>query len=175
MLTFLLKRMFAAMGRRYDYDVSYMHEFAAADPAAIRRFALAMPFFTQSPKVPKNAFWAAKLRATMHADCGTCLRLVVSMAEDSGIEAQLVRDILTGNATDKHAALGAAYADAVLSSAPELPELIHRIGQAWGQKGLANMSAAVCSGQFFPTFKRGFGHGNACAPVLRQLEERLVA
>lgn len=175
MVTYFLKRMFTAMGRRYDYDVGYMHELAGADKSALRKFALAMPFFTQAPNVPKNAYWAAKLRATKDADCGSCLRLVATMAEEAGLSPALIRDILRGETDNQHAALGVAYADAVLGNLPELQQLTEQIGKRWGHKGLASLATAVCSGQFFPTFKRGLGHGNACEPVLRQLETRLAA
>lgn len=175
MLTMILKRMFAAMGRRYDYDVTYMHELVDADRISARKFAFAMPFFTQTPKVPGKAYWAANLRATMQADCGPCLRLVATMAEENGISSSLIWEILSGTTADDDARLGADYADAVLSNSPELPELIHRISKAWGHKGLASLSKAVCSGQFFPTFKRGLGHGQACEPVMRDLEVRLAA
>ncbi len=170
MLTAFLKRKIAAVGREYDYDVSYMHELASVDARAFRRFVFAMPFFSQPAKAPERAFWAAKLRSTMHADCGSCLRLVITMARQSGMETTLIRDILTGNSTDADAALGADYADAVVNNSPDLAEVISKIRKMYGKRGLASMAAAVCSGQFFPVFKRGFGHGNACEPILRQLE-----
>ncbi len=170
MISAWLKRRFDRMGRTFDYDVSYMHELIDADPEAGRKFALATMFFSQPPKVPKNTFWAAKLVACKHADCGPCLRLVINMAERSGIERNLIRDILLAIPADTDAALGQAYARAVLDNAPELPELIGEIERRWGKKGLANMSVAVMSGLFYPMFKRGFGHGIACEPVLKELE-----
>lgn len=175
MITWWLKRKFDEMGREYDYDVSYMRELAEADPGALRKFALAMPFFTQQPKASRNACWAAKLRSCKHADCGPCLRLVIDMARRLGVEDQTIREILIGIPTDGDAALGQAYADAVLDNSPDLPELISKIEAKWGKKGLASMSAAVLSGQFFPVFKRGFGHGIACEPVLKELEAKIAA
>ncbi len=176
MITAFLKRRFDAMSREYDgYDVSYMHELADADPSALRKFAFAMPFFIQAPNVPKNAYWATKLRSCRQADCGPCLRLVIEMATRAGIDRGIIRDVLVKIPADGDAALGQAYADAVLANSPDLPELIAKIEQNWGKKGLANMSAAVISGQFFPVFKRGFGHGIACEPVLQQLEAEQVA
>ncbi|MEX0345663.1 MAG: hypothetical protein AB3N20_12115 [Rhizobiaceae bacterium] len=175
MITWWLKRKFDEMGREYDYDVSYMHELAEADPAALRKFALAMPFFTQPPRASAHACWAAKLRSCKHADCGPCLRLVIDMARRFGTEDQTIREILIGTPVDHDAALGQAYADAVLGNSPELPELINKIESRWGKKGLASMSAAVMSGQFFPVFKRGFGHGMACEPVLKELEAKIAA
>lgn len=170
MITAWLKRRFDRMGRTFDYDVGYMHELIDADPVAGRKFALAMPFFSQPPKVAKNAFWAAKLVACKHADCGPCLRLVIEMARRSGIEQQVIRDTLLATPSDSDAALGQAYANAVLNNAPELAGLIDEIERRWGRKGLANMSTSVMSGLFYPTFKRGFGHGIACEPVLKELE-----
>ncbi len=175
MITWWLKRKFDAMGREYDYDVSYMHKLADADPGALQKFALAMPFFTQPPKASKKACWAAKLRSSKHADCGPCLRLVIDMARRFGMEDQTIHEILIGTPSDHDAALGQAYADAVLDNSPELPELISKIEAKWGKKGLASMSAAVMSGQFFPVFKRGFGHGIACEPVQKELEAKIAA
>ncbi len=175
MITWWLKRKFDQMGREYGYDVSYMHELADADPEALRKFAFAMPFFTQSPKVAKNAFWAAKLCSCKQADCGPCMRLVIEMARRAGIDGDIIRDVLVGTPADDDAALGRAYADAVLANSADLPELIGRIEQKWGKRGLASMSTAVMSGQFFPVFKRGFGHGMACEPVLKELEETEAA
>ena len=175
MITAWLKRKFDAMGREFDYDVSYMHELADADPAALRKFAFAMSFFTQPPKVPISAFWAAKLFACKRADCGPCLRLVIDMAGRAGIDQTQIRDILIATPAEPDAALGQAYAAAVLDNAPDLAELIDTIEQKWGKKGLASMSTAVMSGQFFPMFKRGFGHGIACEPVLKELEANIAA
>lgn len=175
MITGFLKRKFDAMGRSFDYDVSYMHELADADAEAVRKFALAMPFFQQQPKVPKNAYWAVKLRACMHADCGACLRLVIEMAKRSGIDPTVTRDILIATPADSEAALGQAYADAVLKNTADLAGLVAEIEAKWGKKGLASVSTAIVSGQFFPLFKRGFGHGNVCEPVLRELEMEQAA
>lgn len=170
MLTRYFKSRIAAMGREYDYDVEYMHEFADIDRGSFRKFVFAAPFLTQAHIGPKNAFWAAKLRSTMKADCGSCLRLTIEMARRDGIDQALIRLVVSGKPTDKDALLGVQYADAVLDNDPAIVEIIETIETQWGKKVLANLATAVVAGQFFPLFKRGFGHGNACEPVLRELE-----
>ena len=52
---------------------------------------------------------------------------------------------------------------------PTVGELGEAILDRWGRPTLNEIAGAIAFGQFFPTFKRGLLHAQACEPVLAEL------
>lgn len=169
-----LKRQFARFGNRYAYDTRYMVDLVDTDQRGALKLVFAS-FFTQHRfGLPAAPYYAAKVVAARHADCGSCLRLAIDMAVEQGVSVAGLRQILSGEdaAAPADLALAACYARAVLDNAAELPSIIDQCAARWGQAGVAGLAAAVTSGQFYPVFKRGLGHGNACMPVMAWLDQQ---
>ena len=168
----LLKRQLRKFQSRYGYDTFYMRELIDTDEFGALKLALISPFTDERFSLPAAPYFAARLTATRRADCGSCLKLVITMAREVGVELEAIEALLDGAAValPDDMVLAERYARAVLDNDPELPDIIDACQQRWGKAGIAGLSAAVVSGQLYPTFKRGLGHGNACEPVLAWLK-----
>ena len=169
-----LKKQFADFGARYTYDTRYMQALVDTDQRGAIKLVLASFFTRHHFGLAAAPYYAAKIIATRHADCGSCLRLAIDMAKEQGVPLADIRQIMSNddNAAPADMALAARYARAVLENAPALPEIIEECTARWGKGGVAGLAAAVTSGQFYPIFKRGLGHGNACTSVMAWLDSQ---
>ena len=174
--------LMGSFARRYDYDASYMGEYAEASPGGFLRYLMAAPFSQYRKRAPKHVYFAAKVVATRRSDCGPCLRLVYNMAKEAGIDEAVLRAALQDDVTgliDRQQAeevdLAIRYANAVLDhDLPKVGELGEAILARWGRPTLNEIAGAIAFGQFFPTFKRGLLHAQACEPVLAELVAKPV-
>jgi ubiquinone/menaquinone biosynthesis C-methylase UbiE len=78
-----------------DYDASYLHEIVEASPRAAWMFSRAAAIGKYRKDVPVAAWTAAAIAAVRHEDCGPCTQLGVSMAERAGVDAKVLRAVLT--------------------------------------------------------------------------------
>jgi hypothetical protein len=162
---------------RYDYDASYMGEYAAASPGGFWRYLLAMPFAQYRKRAPADVYFAAKLVATRRADCGPCLRLVYNMAREAHVDEVVIRAALTDEACAANDTTQARDVDLVVRYANAVLDqdllTVGEVGEAlverWGEAVLNEVAGAIAFGQFFPTIKRGLMHAQACEPVLKEL------
>ncbi|MDO6962871.1 carboxymuconolactone decarboxylase family protein [Rhizobium alvei] len=170
MIKWLVGRNLRAFSNRYDYDTGYMHEVLEVDAGAILKLALARSFLGHAGTLPAAVWHAARLRATLAADCGPCLALAVKMAEEDGMTKNTIAAILKGNVVDPDLQLAIVYADAVVANRPEYLASIQEVRERFGMAGLNGLSIAVVAGMFYPLYKRGLGHATTCLPVLMALE-----
>lgn len=171
MFASFLKRQFAAFGRRYDYDTGYLVELAKVDGSGAFKLGLVSQFTGHQFGLPADVYYAAKVIAVAHADCGSCLRLALTMAAEAGVpHRHLVALLWPDDAVPEDMALAGRYARATVENLPEQIELVEKCRERWGERGLAGLAAATVSGMFYPLLKRGMGHGNACEPVLQALK-----
>jgi hypothetical protein len=77
------------------------------------RFARVMEISQYNEDAPMDAWYAAKLAATVAEDCGPCTQLVVRMAEQGGVNASLLKGIIAGDEQ-------LMSADAVLARRPAM-------------------------------------------------------
>lgn len=168
----LLKRQLRKFQSRYGYDTLYMRELVDTDEFGALKLALISPFTDERFSLPPAPYFAAKITAARRADCGSCLKLVITMAKEAGVELEAIEALLDGAAValPDDMVLAERYARAVLDNDPELLDILDACEQRWGKAGIAGLAAAVVSGQLYPTFKRGLGHGNSCMPVLAWLK-----
>lgn len=170
MLATLIKSQFERFGSRYGYDTAYLGELAELDASGALKLGLTNAFTSHRFGLPADAYFAARMTATKWADCGSCLRLVVNMAVEAGVERASLAAVLTGSdEAPPGMALAARYAAAVIGNDIELQEISEACEARWGRRGVVGLAAATVSGLFYPLLKRGMGHGNACEPVVAEL------
>jgi len=75
MLRWFLRRQIDAFEKSFGYDASYMREMADASPRALMRFGRVLGLSEFRDDAPLDAWYAAKLAATMHEDCGPCAHI----------------------------------------------------------------------------------------------------
>ncbi|GIL03238.1 MAG: hypothetical protein BroJett030_31370 [Alphaproteobacteria bacterium] len=171
-----LKRELNKFSERYDYDTGYMAELVDLDPSGGAKLAMATAFLGHRFGLPAAPYFAAKIVAVKTADCGSCLRLAIAMAEEAGVELADCAALVTGEGRPPDdMALAARYARAVLDNDPALADILVECEARWGRRAIGGLAAAVVSGLFYPVLKRGLGYGNSCEPVVAWLKARAGA
>jgi hypothetical protein len=167
MLKWLIGRRIRSFGRRYDYDVSYMHELLAQNLGGFMRFAKVAELSAQPGKVPASAWFAAKLVATIAEDCGPCTQLITRMADEAGVPARVVRAIIEGDeaAMDEDARLGWRFARATLAHDMEADGWREEITNRWGASAVVSLALGIATTRMFPTIKYAMGHGHSCQRI----------
>jgi hypothetical protein len=164
----IVRGRLAAFERDFHYDTTYIADVADASVPAFFKFGLFNAFAGHRESVPRDAFFAARIAATLAEDCGPCTQLVVDMASAEAMPAPVLRAIVAGDedAMSADARLGYRFARAVLrrdlGAADEQRETVL---STWGPKGLVTLAFAVASSRVFPALKYALGHARACSRV----------
>ena len=168
MLGWLVRRQMAKFERDFDYDLTYARDIYDASPRAFFRFSQISGLAAHCEDVSREAWFAAKIAATLAEDCGPCTQLVVSMAEREGVSLDALRAILAGDAATMptDAALGFRFARSVLErDIAEGDRLRSEVVARWGKKGLVSLALTIAASRVFPAVKYALGHGHACVRV----------
>lgn len=168
MLGWLVKKRIAAFEKEFDYDMEYARDMYAASPRAFWKFSKILGLSEHREDVPVEAWYAAKIAATLAEDCGPCTQLVVTMAERAGMKPETLRAIVTGNeaAMPEDAALGWKFARSVLArDIAESDRLREKVVDRWGPRALVSLALTIASSRVYPAVKYGLGHGRACVRV----------
>jgi len=168
MLGWLVKGRLASFQKEFNYDPQYVLDIYEASPRAFFRFSWMSGLAAHREEVSKEAWYVAKLVATLAEDCGPCTQLVVTMAEREGVSAASLRSVLDGNeaAMPPDAALGFKFAKAVLQrDIVAADRLRTEVVSRWGKKGLVSMALTIAASRVFPAVKYGLGHGHSCTQV----------
>ena len=167
-LKWFVKRQLAAFERRWNYDTSYVREIVDdAGVNAIMPLQALQKLNGFRGGVPLAAYCGAALTASKHADCGPCLQLGISMAEQAGLAPELIRAILREDleALPAEALLGIEIAQATIRRDGTGDDAREEILRRWGRRGLVAFAYAIIAAQAYPTFKYAIGHGHACIRV----------
>src|SRR5215204_760160 len=121
MLRWLLRRQVATFERTWNYDASYLRALIDADPRAMLAFGKLQSITNYRKDVPPAVFAAAGLVAVIQEDCGPCTQLGIDMAQQSGVDPAVLRDIVSRDfsAMPEDVALAVHFAEATLARSPE--------------------------------------------------------
>lgn len=157
----------AAFEQEYDYDMSYAREILAAGVGPIRRFNAVGPMSREQGPIADAPWFAAKIAAAMHEDCGPCTQLVVRMAERAGVDAGLIRAVLRNDEAQMPDDVRATvrYTRAAVAHAAELPSAIADVVARWGRRGLVSLALTITGSRMYPMLKYALGYGHACTHV----------
>lgn len=168
MIRWLINRRIRAFEKAHGYDMDYARDILDADLGLFARFAIVSGLAQYRRSVPREAWYAAKLVATVAEDCGPCTQLaVMTQAEHEGVAPHVLNAILARDmrALPAEVALSLRFAQAVLSHDPAAEELRGEIIKRWGQRGLMSLAMAITTARMFPTIKYALGRGQACTRV----------
>jgi len=168
MLGWIVKRRLGAFARSFNYDTSYLSELYDASPRAFWKFSKVATLSQHREDVPKEAWYAARIVATLAEDCGPCAQLVVDMAAHAGVSAPALRAIVNQDerAMPPDAAVGYSFAKAVLArDLAESDRLRGQVETRWGPRAVVTLALAIASSRVFPTVKYALGHGRACSKI----------
>jgi alkylhydroperoxidase family enzyme len=165
MFDWFARRRMDAFESHYGYDMTYVRQMWGADTAAAMAYARATKLLARRGALPANAYHAARVVAGRAADCGPCLQLAVTMAEQAGVP----RDVLTALLTRRHAelprdiALVADFVEASLARTLRAEELRAAVRERFGQAGLVRIALVMAAAHVYPIVKFALGYGHACA------------
>jgi hypothetical protein len=168
MLKWLMRRGIAAFERQWNYDASYLHEIVEADPGAAWKFQRATALGKYRKDVPVDALFAAAITAVRHEDCGPCTQLGVSMAEQAGVDRNVLIAVLSEAplAMPPDVALAWRFTRATLDHDPAADQYRAEIVRRWGPRAVVSLAFAIVTARMFPTVKYAMGHGKACTRVV---------
>jgi alkylhydroperoxidase family enzyme len=117
--------------------------------------------------LPPDPFYVARIVATRHEDCGTCVQIAVNQAKKAGVPPELLRAVLDGKLDALPEDVREAYdfAEAVLRANGEEDVWRERIRLRYGDEGLIEMALAIATCRVFPTIKRALGYAVSCSAV----------
>jgi hypothetical protein len=168
MLKWLMHRGIGTFERQWHYDASYLHEIVEASPRAAWMFSRAAAIGKYRKDVPAAAWAAAAITAVRHEDCGPCTQLGVSMAERAGVDAAVLRAVLTddpGGMPDD-VALAWRFTRATLDHDPAAEQYREEIVRRWGPRAVISLAFAIVASRTYPTVKYAMGHGKACTRIV---------
>lgn len=175
MLRRLLHRSVAKLERDFDYDATYLHEVIDISPAAFFKFGAFQIMSAHRGKAHRDAWFAARMSATLSEDCGPCTQIVVDMALKDGMDAGKISALLRGDLerAGADAELGFRFGTAVAQNTVDAGPLSEEVARRYGKNAQVALAYAVATARVYPTVKRGMGHGMACTRI-RISDETIV-
>ncbi len=164
----LLRWRIGAFERKLAYDGSYLRAILDASTAAMLRLSAFQLFSGQRKGLPREAFYAARITATMAEDCGPCTQLVVTMAEREGMAPATLRAVVARDAVaaGPEASLAMRFVEAVMArDLPGADALRSEVLSRWGDEALVSLAYSIATSRVYPTLKYSLGFGRACSRV----------
>jgi hypothetical protein len=165
MLKAFLSRQIDKVERLWGYDASYMRHVLRASTGSFLRFGV-VPGLVDRKAAPGAALAAAGIVGTLAEDCGPCTQIGVDMAAAGGVDPEVLRAILAGDAAamGDDAALAWRFARASLArDMTTCDPLRDEIVRRWGDRGLVALGMALTTARMYPTLKYALGYGKACS------------
>jgi alkylhydroperoxidase family enzyme len=169
MLRSLIDRALSAAERslRVPGAMDYLRRVARSSRSALLKFGLFMPMANHRRVLPPAPYYVARIVASRHADCGTCVQIEVNQARDHGVGSDVLRAALDDAPETLPSGVAEVYhfARAVVEQDPNRDQLREQVRTRYGEDGLIELALAIPSAQVFPTTKRVLGHDTSCRRV----------
>jgi hypothetical protein len=168
MIRWILRKALDRFERDWDYDASYMRDMIDVSPRAAWLFSRVTTLGRFRRDIPVEAWCTAGIVAVRQEDCGPCTQLGVTMAERAGVDAAVLRAVLTDDpdAMPPDVALVWHFTRATLAHDPSADAYRDRIVARWGRRALISVALAITAGRIYPTVKYALGHGQACTRIV---------
>ncbi|MDQ3800789.1 MAG: hypothetical protein M3384_15180 [Acidobacteriota bacterium] len=163
----LIFRQLDAAEKNLGESVEYLRHIARTSLGAFFKFALFTPLSQHRRKLPVNAYHLARLVATRHEDCGTCVQIVVNVARRERVPVEILRAVVDSRPEDLPPDLRDVYrfADEVVRATYAEEEYRARLRERYGEEGLVELALAIASARVFPVTKRALGYALSCSKV----------
>lgn len=171
MLRWLINKRLATEETKLGVSLDYARYILRASLRAFLKFTKIIALAEYRRAMPKEPFYAARIVAARHDDCGECVQIAVNQARKAGIDASLLQAVLADRWDQLPAEIADAcrFAAAVLSASGEEDELRERIRQRHGEEALVELALAIAVGRVFPATKRALGYAKSCSRVSIQV------
>lgn len=156
-------RLFAhAASKATGGNSPYLADLLAAPGLAAEKFQHFMPITVHRHAAPADAYHAARIGATLAADCGPCALIAAEDAIGDGVARDLVNRLL---ANDPPCALGDAFAFGAAVARHDAAADDHgiRVEARYGRSVRFEMALTAATVTAYPALKRGLGFSTSCA------------
>jgi alkylhydroperoxidase family enzyme len=167
MIRRLILGRIAAAEREWGVPLDYCKFILRVSLRATFKFAKFLAVDEYRRVLPAGPCYVARIVASRHEDCGSCVQIAVNQAKRAGVPAELLRTVLDGKLDDLPEELRDAYrfAEAVVTANGEEDAWRERIRLRYGDEGLIEMALAIATCRVFPTLKRALGFAVSCSAV----------
>ena len=165
MLRRLILARISSAERELGVPLEYCRFMIRASLRASFKFAKFLAVDEYRRVLPPGPFYVARIVATRHEDCGTCVQIAVNQAKKAGVPPEQLRAVLDGNLVALPDEIREAYhfAEAVLTANGDEDAWRERIRLRSGDEGLIEMALAIATCRVFPTIKRALGYAVSCS------------
>ena len=153
----------SAFSEAYRYDASYLAHLLDAAPGAFQAFAPAQSVSKHRDYLPLDAHFVGRIASARGQDCGPCAQLNLRMAVEAGVRRNVLETLI--ESPDKlPPPLWDVYehAFAVTSGAEIDHDRLTRLGEIYGEAGVAELAVCIVGSSIFPTLKRALGREGSC-------------
>ncbi len=156
-----------ALERELGVSVDYLRHILRTSFRCFRTFLRILPIATCRRRLPVEACHVARLVATRHADCGTCLQIAVNQARKEGVAPDTIRAVVAGQPDRLSPELAEVYAftHGVVSASGEENSVRESLRTRYGEEALIELAMTIASCPFFPRVKRALGYAVSCSRV----------
>jgi alkylhydroperoxidase family enzyme len=167
MLRWLIGKRLDAAEKEIGAPVDYLRHILRVSLAAFFKFIKVMPLAQYRRVLPAAPYRVARLVATRHEDCGTCVQIEVNLARKDGVSPHILEAVLAGNpeALPDDLAQTYRFAETVVARNGQDDELREHIRRRYGDAGLVELALAIAVCRIFPTTKRALGYAKSCSLV----------
>src|SRR2546422_1159711 len=96
MLRWLIGKRLNAAERTLGVSLEYARHILRVSLRAFFKFIKIMPLAEYRRALPAAPFYAARIVAIRHDDCGECVQIAVNQAKNAGVSAGLIQAVLAG-------------------------------------------------------------------------------
>jgi alkylhydroperoxidase family enzyme len=163
----ILKQLDAEERKLGGVSLDYLRHIARTSLRSFFKFALFTPLAKHRRRLPPDAYHVARLVATQHEDCGTCVQIEVNLALRAGVRAEVLRAAVKRQPDALPAELADVYrfAQGVVEAAGAEGEWRERVRERYGEEALIEMALGIAAARVFPTTKRALGYATSCVLV----------
>ena len=164
---YLIRRAEERAGVQFDY----VHKIAETDIGLLSRYNRVFGFLDPNRNVPAMAYHTARITGALSADCGTCVQAEINLARNAGLKKDIISKILRSelDGFPPEIVATATLVQSVVHDRVDDPEARKVILDAWGEKGLIEISFAMSGAALLPNVKRAMGYATACDINLMKL------
>jgi len=168
MLKMITGHLISRAEKRLGVPMDHVRAIAAASTGLLNRYNRFFGFLDPNRHAPPEAYYIARIRGAMAADCGTCVEIEFNLASQAGIDAKLIAAALKGDLETMGPQLGAVsqLTDAVVANRIDDPDAREVVVAAYGEAGLVELSYAMNGAALLPGVKRAMGYAVACDSTL---------
>ena len=174
-LSFLTLALVRRAEKRVGVTFDYVRHIARTSTPLLIRYNRVFAMIDPRHHLPPEVYHAARIRAAVASDCGTCVEAETNLARNSGLSDDLIDAILSGISSDPTLKATISFTDATIADRSDAAQDREILRQALGEKGLIELALAMNGAAFLPGVKRALGFATTCnIEVHRKTTKKIV-